>query len=218
MFKSCRNYLKKYYLCQKSAKSGSARIWKCVLTTPSGGHLFNQGHNGFQNCGKLFINWEAARGRCSLIFNVTAFSNVKLHILGKAIWLTIFFNHLWIDYSKYDIYHQYFAQKQVNCVFFKSTILIQARASQSYSQTALICTHFEQLGHFHMEAKSFPLWGGTMGNDVEIRKSSRVTMQSFCECGFVQTYCNNRSLHLNIYTFKHGLKTFFIQILWYLFT
>ena len=156
MFKSCRNYLKKYYLCQKSAKSGSARIWKCVLTTPSGGHLFNQGHNGFQNCGKLFINWEAARGRCSLIFNVTAFSNVKLHILGKAIWLTIFFNHLWIDYSKYDIYHQYFAQKQVNCVFFKSTILIQARASQSYSQTALICTHFEQLGHFHMEAKSFP--------------------------------------------------------------
>ena len=57
----------------------------------------------------------------------------------------------------------------------------------------------------------------TMWNDVEIRKSSRVTMQAFCECGFVQTYCNNRSLHLNIYTFKHGLKTFFIQILWYLF-
>ena len=159
MFKSCRNYLKKYYLCQKSAKSGSARIWKCVLTTPSGGHLFNQGHNGFQNCGKLFINWEAARGRCSLIFNVTACNNVKLHILGKAIWLTIFLNHLWIEWSKYDIYHQYFAQKQVNCVFFKNTILIQARASQSYSQTALICTHFEQLGHFHMEAKSFPLWG-----------------------------------------------------------
>ena len=157
MFKSCRNYLKKYYLCQKSAKSGSARIWKCVLTTPSGGHLFNQGHNGFQNCGKLFINWEAARGRCSLIFNVTAFSNVKLHILGKAIWLTIFFNHLWIDYSKYDIYHQYFAQKQVNCVFFKTTILIPARASQSYSKTALICTHFEQLSYFHMEAKSLPL-------------------------------------------------------------
>ena len=53
----------------------------------------------------------------------------------------------------------------------------------------------------------------TVANDVEIRKSSRVTMQAFCECGFVQTYCNNRSLHLNIYTFKHGLKTFFIQIL-----
>ena len=42
-------------------------------------------------------------------------------------------------------------------MFFKNTILIQARASQSYSQTALICTHFEQLGYFHMEAKSFPL-------------------------------------------------------------
>ena len=52
-----------------------------------------------------------------------------------------------------------------------------------------------------------------MGNDVEIQKNSRETMQAFCECGFVQTYCNNRSLHLNIYTFKHGLKTFFIQIL-----
>ena len=45
----------------------------------------------------------------------------------------------------------------MNGVFFKNTILIQARASQSYSQTALICTHFDQLGYFHMEAKSFPL-------------------------------------------------------------
>ena len=59
--------------------------------------------------------------------------------------------------------------------------------------------------------------GGTVTNDVEIQKSSRVTMQAFWECGFVQTYCNNRSLHVNIYTFKHGLKTFFIQILLYLF-
>ena len=32
MFKNCRNYPKKYYLCQKPAKSGSARIWICVLT------------------------------------------------------------------------------------------------------------------------------------------------------------------------------------------
>ena len=31
---------------------------------------------------------------------------------------------------------------------------------------------------------------GTMANDVEIWKSSRVTMQAFCECGFVQIYCN----------------------------
>ena len=68
---------------------------------------------------------------------------------------------------------------------------------------------------FQTDGEKFVLWdgGGTMVNDVEIRKSSRVTMQAFCECGFVQTYCNNRSLHLNIYTFKHGLKTFFIQIL-----
>ena len=85
MFKNCRNYPKKYYLCLKPAKNGSARILKCVLTSPSGGHLFNQGHKGFQNCGKLLIKYEPARGRCSLIFNVTAFSNVKLHILGKAI-------------------------------------------------------------------------------------------------------------------------------------
>ena len=67
---------------------------------------------------------------------------------------------------------------------------------------------------FLFEQKKFMRGGrGTMGNDVEIRKSSRVTMQAFCECGFVQTYCNNRSLDLNIYTFKHGLKRFFIQIL-----
>ena len=26
--------------------------------------------------------------------------------------------------------------------------------------------------------------GEAVGNDVEIRKSSRVTMQAFCECGF----------------------------------
>ena len=94
MFKIARNLPKKYHLCQKPAKSGSARIWICVLTSPSGGHLCNQGHNGFQNCGKLLIKKEPARGRCSLIFNVTACSNVKLHILGKAIWLTIFLNHL----------------------------------------------------------------------------------------------------------------------------
>ena len=49
----------------------------------------------------------------------------------------------------------------MNCVFFKGTILIQARNGQSYSQTALICTHFEQLGYFHMEAKRLPLCGGT---------------------------------------------------------
>ena len=57
----------------------------------------------------------------------------------------------------------------------------------------------------------------TVGNDVEIQKSSRVTIQAFRECGFVQSYCNNRSLHLNIYRFKHGLKTIFFQILWYIF-
>ena len=50
---------------------------------------------------------------------------------------------------------------------------------------------------------------------VEIRKSSRETMQAFCECGFVQTPCNKWSLHLNIYTFKPGLKTFLDKILWY---
>ena len=41
----------------------------------------------------------------------------------------------------------------MNCVFFKNTILIQARAGQYHSETALICTHFEQLGYFHIEAK-----------------------------------------------------------------
>ena len=51
-------------------------------------------------------------------------------------------------------------------MFFKNTILIQARASQSYSQTALICTHFEQLSYFHMEAKSFPLWGLTQTHSI----------------------------------------------------
>ena len=56
MFKIARNLPKKYHLCQKPAKSGSARIWICVLTSPSGGHLCNPGHNGFQNCGKLLIN------------------------------------------------------------------------------------------------------------------------------------------------------------------
>ena len=56
----------------------------------------------------------------------------------------------------------------MNCVFFKITILIQAIAGQSYSQTALICTHFEQLGYFHMEAKSLPLWGGTVGQKGEV--------------------------------------------------
>ena len=76
MFKNCRNHPKKYYLCQKPAKSGSARIWKCVLTSPSGGYLCNLGHTGFQNCGKLFINKEPARGRCCAKCNVTAYSNV----------------------------------------------------------------------------------------------------------------------------------------------
>ena len=94
MFKNCKNHLKKYYLCQKPAKSGSTRIRKYVLPLPSGGFLCNQGHNGFQNCGKLLINKKPARWRCCPIFNVTAYSNVKLHILGKAIWLTTYLNHL----------------------------------------------------------------------------------------------------------------------------
>ena len=94
MFKIARNHPKKYHLCQKPAKSGSARIWKCVLTSPSGGYLCNLGHNGFQNCGKLLINWEPSRGRCPPIFNATAYSTVRLNILGNAIWLTIFLNHL----------------------------------------------------------------------------------------------------------------------------
>ena len=94
MFRNCRNHPKKYYLREKPAKSGSARIWKCVLTSPSGGYLCNLGHKEFRNCGKLLINMEPARGRCCAICNVTAYINVKLHILGKAIWLTIFLNHL----------------------------------------------------------------------------------------------------------------------------
>ena len=83
MFKIARNYPKKYYLCQKPAKSGSARIWICVLTSPSGGHLCNQGHNGFQNCGKLLINQKLSRGRCPTVFDTTEYSTVKLDILGK---------------------------------------------------------------------------------------------------------------------------------------
>ena len=86
MFKNCRNHPKKYFLCQKPAKSGSTRIRKYVLPLPSGGFLCNQGHNGFQNCGKLLINKE----RCCPIFNVTAYS----HILGKVISLTLFLNYL----------------------------------------------------------------------------------------------------------------------------
>ena len=87
MFKNCRNHPKKYFLCQKPAKSGSTRIRKYVLPLPSGGFLCNQGHNGFQNCGKLLINKKP-------IFNLTAYSNVELNILGRAIWLTTFLNHL----------------------------------------------------------------------------------------------------------------------------
>ena len=97
MFKIARNYPKKYYLCQKPAKSGSARIWKCVLTLPSSEYLCNQGPNGFQNCGKLLVKKEPARGHCCPMLNVTANSKVKLHILGKAKWLTIFLNHLSIQ-------------------------------------------------------------------------------------------------------------------------
>ena len=93
MFKNCRNHPKKYYLCQKPAKNGYARIWKCVLTSPSGGYLCNLGHKEFRNCGKLLINMEPARGRCCAKCNVIAYSNVKVHILGKATWLTIFLNH-----------------------------------------------------------------------------------------------------------------------------
>ena len=37
MFKIARNHPKTFHLCQKPAKSGSARICKCVLTSPSGG-------------------------------------------------------------------------------------------------------------------------------------------------------------------------------------
>ena len=111
MLKNCRNHPKKYYLYQKPAKSGSAGIRKYVLTLPSGGYLCNQGHNVFQSCGKLLINKEPARGRCCSILNGTAYINVKLHILGKAIWLTIFFNHLWIEWLKYYIDNQYFTQK-----------------------------------------------------------------------------------------------------------
>ena len=59
-------------------------------------------------------------------------------------------------------------------------------------------------------------WVGTTGNNVEIQKSSRETMQTFCECGFVRINCNKWSLHLNIYTFKPGLKTFLDKILWYI--
>ena len=34
------------------------------------------------------------------------------------------------------------------------------KAWKSYPQTALICCWYVQSGYFHMEAKSFPLWGG----------------------------------------------------------
>ena len=84
MLKKLQKPPKKYYLCQNPAKSGSTRIRKYVLTLPSGGFLCNQGHNGFQNCGKLPINKEPARGHCCPIFNFAAYSNEKLHILGKA--------------------------------------------------------------------------------------------------------------------------------------
>ena len=101
---------KKYYLCQKPAKSGSTRIRKYVLTLPSGGFLCNQGHNGFQNCGKLLVKKEPTRGHWYPVFNATAYTNVKFHILGKAIWLNIFLNHSWIEWLKHNIFHQYFAQ------------------------------------------------------------------------------------------------------------
>ena len=103
MFKIARNHPKTFHLCQKPAKSSSARICKCVLTSPSGGHLCNLGHNGFQNSGKLFINWKPSRGRCSTIFDATEYSTVKLHVLGNVICLTILFNHLWIEWLKWSI-------------------------------------------------------------------------------------------------------------------
>ena len=62
MFRNCRNHPKKYYICQKTAESDSVRIWKCVLTSPSGGYLCNLGHKGFQNCGKLLIKKELQEG------------------------------------------------------------------------------------------------------------------------------------------------------------
>ena len=93
MLKNCRNHPKSI-IYQKPVKNGSTRIRKYVLTLPSGGFLCNQGHNGFQNCGKLLVKKEPARGHCCPMLNVTANSKVKLHILGKAKWLTIFLNHL----------------------------------------------------------------------------------------------------------------------------
>ena len=48
-----------------------------------------------------------------------------------------------------------------------------------------------------------------MANDVEIRKSSRVTMQAFCECEFVQTYCSTGRLYSSTYTFKPVLMKIF---------
>ena len=47
-----------------------------------------------QNRGKLLITKELARGCCCPVFNVTANSNVKFHILGKEICLNIFLNEL----------------------------------------------------------------------------------------------------------------------------
>ena len=53
---------------------------------------------------------DAARGPCPPIFNATAYSTIKLHILCKTISLAIFLNHLWDDWLKFHIDHQYFAQ------------------------------------------------------------------------------------------------------------
>ena len=105
MFKTARNHPKKYHLCQKPAKSGSARILKWMLTSPSLGHLCNLGHNGFQNSGKLLIKWKPSRGRCPTIFDATEYSTVKLNILGNVICLTRLMN--WM--IKIINHHQNFA-------------------------------------------------------------------------------------------------------------
>ena len=110
----------------------------------------------------------------------------------------------------------------MNCVFFKATILIQARVSQSYSPTALICTHFEPLGNFHIEAQSFPLWGEGGGGHItwpnpsltvqEVVGSFDTRLPSICNFFIsylllVISFTPAGFLNPGFYTPRKGLKT-----------
>ena len=69
---------------------------------------------------------------------------------------------------------------------------------------------FRTCNKFFWDRKLPPL--PPAGNNVGIQKSSRVTMQAFCECGFVQTLLVINEVYSWIYTHSNlGWKHFLIR-------